>query len=294
VAEYPVDQRTITTKYTEKAIEFIKENDGTPFFLYLAHTMPHKPLAVSDKYYTPDTPDDLYHDVIRELDWSVSEVIKALQAKGVLENTIVIFASDNGPHYGGDTGGLKGKKATPWEGGTRVPFIIRYPSRLPHNKVVDTPIWSLDLFPSLLHLCGIEKPKGRKIDGEEIVELLQGKTSKHAPVFTSHGERVITIREGDWKLYLNTPNYLSKRDLNPDWIDPKAPNGTTIIAQTEQPSPMEYPGVVPKKFENPLPLFNLAKDPTESIDRSKEFPEIVTNLKKNYERFLATMPALKE
>ena len=292
VAEHPVDQRTITTKYTEKAIEFINGNDGTPFFLYLAHTMPHTPLAVSDKHYTPDTPNDLYHDVVRELDWSVSEVMKALEARRILENTIVIFASDNGPHYGGDTGGLKGKKATPWEGGTRVPFIIRYPSKFPQNKVVKTPIWALDLFPTLLSLCGIEKPRDRKIDGENIVKLLQGKTTKHAPIFTSHRERVITIRDGDWKLYVNKPHYLAKRDLNPDWIDPKAPNGVTIIAQTEQPSPMDYPGIVPEKFENPLPLFNLAQDPTESTDRSKEFPELAAKLRKQYERFLATMPSL--
>ncbi|MEO1836802.1 MAG: sulfatase-like hydrolase/transferase [Akkermansiaceae bacterium] len=294
VAVYPLDQRTITTRYTEKAIEFIKGNDGSPFFLYLAHTMPHTPLAVSDKHYTPDTPDDLYHDVIRELDWSVSEVIKTLESKGVLENTIVIFASDNGPHYGGDTGGLKGKKATPWEGGTRVPFIIRYPSKFPPNKVVTTPIWALDLFPTLLNLCGIESPQDRKIDGENIVKLLQGKTNKHAPIFTSHREKVITIRDGDWKLYLHKPHYLSKRDLNPDWIDPKAPNGTSIIAQSEQPSSMKYPGVVPKKFDNPLPLFNLAQDPTESIDRSKEYPELATKLRKQYQRFLATMPPLKD
>lgn len=294
VAVYPLDQRTITTRYTEKAIDFIKGSDGAPFFLYLAHTMPHAPLAVSDKYYTPETPDDLYHDVIRELDWSVSEVMNALELAGILENTIVIFASDNGPHYGGDTGGLKGKKATPWEGGTRVPFIIRYPAKFPQNKLVETPIWALDLFPTLLSLCGIEQPKDRTIDGENIVRLLQGKSNEHAPIYTSHRERVITIRDGDWKLYVNKPNYLSKRDLNPDWIDVKAPDGVNIIAQVEQPSSMVYPGLVPKPFENPLPLFNLAQDPTESIDQASSFPEIATRLREQYERFLATMPPLND
>lgn len=292
VVVYPLDQRTITTRYTERAVDYISGTDGNPFFLYLAHTMPHTPLAVSDKHYTPDTPDDLYHDVVRELDWSVAEVIKALEYKGILEETIVIFASDNGPHYGGDTGGLKGKKATPWEGGTRVPFIIRYPKKFPRNKVVETPIWCLDLFPTLLRLCGIDMPLGRKIDGEEIVKLLQGETTRHAPIYTSHRERIITVRDGDWKLILNQPNYLSKRDLNPDWIDPKAPDGIHIIAQTEQPSSMEYPGIVPKKFENPLPLFNLSEDPAESTDRSKDNPEIAARLRKQYERFLATMPPL--
>ena len=289
VAENPVDQRTITTKYTERAVEFIQKNTEGPFFLYLAHTMPHKPLAVSDKFYTPDTPDDLYHDVIRELDWSVGEVVKALEAKGILENTIVIFTSDNGPHYGGSTGGFKGKKATPWEGGTRVPFIIRNPSKLPESETVDTPIWSLDLFPTLLHLCGLEAPKGLIFDGEDIVGILRKKTTAHGPVFSTQNEQIITIRDGDWKLYVNKPRYLSARDLNPDWVDIKAPNGTNIIAQTEQPTPMDYPGVVPEEFDHPNPLFNLAEDPSEMVDLSRSHPEVVESLRKKYEAFLSNL-----
>ncbi len=289
VVEYPVDQRMITTKYTNKAVEFINTTKGEPFFLYFAHTMPHKPLAVSDKYYTPDSPDNLYADVIRELDWSVAQVREALEAKGILDNTIFILTSDNGPHYGGSTGGLKGKKATPWEGGTRVPFIVRYPVSLPENSTTQVPVWSLDLFPTLLGLCGIEPPDDRVIDGEDILEVLQGNSQRHGPVFTSHNEDIITIRDGDWKMYINKPRYLSSRDLNPDYIDPKAPNGTTIIAQTEQPSPMEYPGIVPEPFDNPTPLFNLAKDAEEQVDLTESHPEIVSSLKRKHEAFLATI-----
>lgn len=293
VVEYPVDQRFLTRKYTAKAIDFIERNKDRPFFLYLAHAMPHKPLAVSEDYYTPDTPKDLYHDVIRELDWSVGEIVKSLEDNGILENTIVIFTSDNGPHYGGSTGGLKGKKSTEWEGGTRVPFIIRYPKEIPERQTISTPIWSLDIFPTLLNMTGIDLPENVTLDGEDITDILQGKRHDHSPIFTAHGNKIITIRDGDWKLFVREPRYLAARDLNPDWVDPKWPNGTTIIAQYEQPNSMEYPGIVPERFENPLPLFNLAKDPTESKDLSNEFPEIVKKLRKQYERFQASMPSVE-
>jgi arylsulfatase A-like enzyme len=291
VAEDPVDQRLITTRYTARAVDFIGRHQRQPFFLYLAHTMPHTPLAVSDKYYTPGTPGDLYHDVMRELDWSVGEVMKALRDNGLFESTIVIFTSDNGPHYGGSTGGLKGKKATPWEGGTRVPFMIRYPAGLPQNTAVHTPVACLDVFPTLLELCAIAPPAGIRIDGESLVDLLRGKVRTHGPIFTAQRDKIITVRDGAWKLYVNPPQYLSARDLNPDWVDPKAPNGTTLIAQVEQPTSMAYPGLVPKRFPNPLPLFNLESDPTESIDQAATHPEIVAKLRREFERFLATMPA---
>ena len=125
--EYPVDQNFLTKRYTAQAIDFIRRNKDESFFLHLCHAMPHKPLAVSDDYYTPDTPDDLYADVIRELDWSVGEIYRTLEEMEILENTIIIFMSDNGPWYGGSTGGFKGMKATTWEGGIRVPFIVRLP-----------------------------------------------------------------------------------------------------------------------------------------------------------------------
>lgn len=289
VVENPVDQRTLTTKYTQKAIEFINGSGQQPFFLYFAHAMPHKPLAVSDKYYTPNTPNDLYADVIRELDWSVAQVREALETRGILDNTIFIFTSDNGPHYGGSTGGLKGKKSTPWEGGTRVPFIVRYPAAFPRNTTIDLPIWSLDLFPTLLQVCGVELPRDRVIDGQNILTVLQGNSKVHGPIFTCHDETIVTIRNGDWKLYLTKPKYLSSRDLNPNYVDPTAPNGKTIIAQIEQPTSMQYPGVVPKRFQNRTPLFNLANDRTEAVDVAKDHPEVVSAMRKKYMAFVASL-----
>ena len=130
----------------------LKRNQDQPFFLHLCHAMPHKPLAVSDAFYTPETPGDLYADVIRELDWSVGEVVSTLKELDLLDNTIVIFMSDNGPWYGGSTGGLKGMKATTWEGGIRVPFIMHYKKVFPPGNEVDVACWSPDIFPTLLAL----------------------------------------------------------------------------------------------------------------------------------------------
>ena len=290
VDEYPVDQRHLTAKYTARAIDFIDRNHDQPFFLYVPHAMPHKPLAASEDYYTPDTPDDLYHDVIRELDASVGQIVERLRKHHILENTIVIFTSDNGPHFGGSSGGFKGKKATPWEGGTRVPFVIRHPASLPTDQTITTHFWSIDLFPTLLAMTGISAPAGIHYDGIDIREILTGDRTSHPPIYSAQDNKIITIRDGDWKLYVNKPRYLSARDLNPDWVDPKWPNGTTILAQAEQPNSMAYPGIVPKPFANPLPLFNLAKDPTESTDVAASHPEIVKRLTQTYERFLASMP----
>ena len=156
--------------------------------------------------------------------------------------------------------------------------------------MVSTPLWSLDVFPTLLELAGIPLPDGVVYDGENISKILMGRQSAHRPIFTAHNETIITIRDGDWKLYLHEPRYLAKRDLNPDYVDDKWPDGVTIHAQKEQPTSMQYPGVVPKPFENPLPLFNLADDPAESVDLADKHPEVVIRLRTEYQRFLKTMP----
>ena len=291
VVENPAEQTLLTKNYTQRAVGFIEANQERPFFLYLPHAMPHKPLAASEQFYTPDTPADLYADVIRELDWSVDTIRQALEKAGVLENTIFIFMSDNGPHYGGSTGGLKGKKATSWEGGVRVPFIVRYPKKFQGGTVVDTPMWSLDIFPTLLELAGISSPQEIVIDGENITAILKGESNEHGPVFSTHNEEVITVRDGDWKLFVHEPRYLSKRDLNPDYVDPVWPNGVTILGPPEQPTSMDYPGILPKPFDNPNPLFNLADDPAEMVDQAQANPEVVERLKADLRKFVESMPS---
>lgn len=291
--EYPIDQSLLTKRYTEKAIDFIERNQNHPFFLYLCHAMPHKPLAASEKFYTPKTPNDLYHDVIRELDWSVGEVMAKLKELDILDNTIVIFMSDNGPWYGGSTGGFKGMKATTWEGGIRVPFMISYPKIFPENLRIDVPCWSPDIFPTLLSLTNIPPTSFNILDGKDITEILKGNQIMHEPIFSMRNNQVMSVRKGDWKLFIHNPGYFKKIDLN-TWVDRRAPDGTTIIASKGQATPAQYPGIIPTKTENDIQLYNLRNDPTESNDLSIVNPEKVNELMQDYQNFEASIVPLKK
>ncbi len=282
--EYPVDQSQLTKKYTQKALGFISENRNNPFFLHFCHAMPHKPLAASEKFYTPETPNDLYADVMQELDWSVGEVLKKLQDLKLLDNTIVIFMSDNGPWYGGSTGGFKGMKATNWEGGIRVPFFIHFPKVFNKKIRIDVPCWSPDIFPTLLSLTKIKPNKDIIFDGEDITAILKGNQVEHKPVFSMHNSTIMSVREGDWKLFVNKPKAYSEVDLE-TWIDKRAPDGVTIIAPYEQATPAQYPGVKPYQSENEIQLYNLKNDPTESNDLSLKKPELVEKLMQEYISF---------
>ncbi|MBA7524233.1 hypothetical protein ES705_16370 [subsurface metagenome] len=288
--EYPVNQYLLTQKYTAKAVEFIKENQETPFFLHLCQAMPHKPLAASPEFYTPETKDDLYADVIRELDWSTGEIMNVLKELNILDRTIVIFMSDNGPSYGGNAGPLKGKKSNNWEGGVRVPFIIRYPESLPSGTVVETPCWSPDLFPTLLSMCDIPMPEDLYVDGEEILEVLKGNRHEHKAIFTMNEGTIRTVRKDEWKMYVEKPEFYKPVDLE-KWVDTRAPDGTTIIAPYEQakPTPAQYPGIIPEKMEGDIFLFNLQKDISEMNNVSEANPEIVKALDEEYIKFKASL-----
>ncbi len=286
--EYPVDQNLLTQKYTAKAIEFIKKNKEEPFFLHLCHAMPHKPLAASADFYTPETKDDLYADVIRELDWSTGAILDVLKELDILENTIVIFMSDNGGSYGANNGPLKGKKATNWEGGTRVPFMIRYPDQFAEGKVITTPCWSPDLFPTLLSMCGIDMPENLYVDGEEITEVLQGKHAEHGVIFTMRQQSIKAVRKGDWKLFIGMPKFYNEPNLT-NWKDKRGPDGTTIIAPYEQATPAQYPGIKPVKMEGDVFLFNLGNDIGEMTNVAEENPEVVEELQAEYEKFMSSL-----
>ncbi len=290
--QYPVDQRLLTQKYTAKALDFIERNQKAPFFLYLAHAMPHKPLAASGKFYQNGDHNELYDSVIRELDWSAGEVISKLKDLGILENTVVIFMSDNGPWYGGKTGGFKGMKANNWEGGIRVPFIIRYPQHFPQGTTVTTPCWSPDILPTIMKLTGIKTDPKIKLDGQDISGIIKGKMKQHPPIFSMTGSKIMTIRDGKWKLFLNQPSFYKEVDLK-NWKDPRGPDGTTIIAPTEQATPADYPGIRPLKMEGEIFLFNIEDDPTESKNLAESFPEIKEKLLKEYSRFLKSLPTIK-
>jgi arylsulfatase A-like enzyme len=290
--EYPVDQRLLTKKYTEKALDFIQRNQHSPFFLYLAHAMPHKPLAASANFYSNGDHQELYNSVIRELDWSTGEVISKLKQLGILENTIVIFMSDNGPWYGGSTGGLKGMKATNWEGGVRVPFIIRYPKQFPQGKTVSTPAWSPDILPTIMKLTGIETNPVITLDGKDISAIIRGKSTSHSPIFTMKDTVIRTIRDGKWKLFLTRPDYYKAVDLK-NWKDNRAPDGTTILAPVEQATPADYPGLKPEKMDGEMLLFDLEKDPAESTDLSGKYPRIKEEMIMKYHEFLNSIAKTK-
>ena len=177
--EYPVVQATLTRRYTERALRFIERNRDRPFFLYFAHAMPHKPLACSEAFYKK-TGAGLYGDALAELDWSVGQVLARLKALDLDSRTLVVFTSDNGPWFGGSTGGLRGMKSTTWEGGYRVPCIARWPGRLPAGGVCHAPAVMMDVFATALAAAEIQPPKDRVIDGKDLLPLLSGKVARSA------------------------------------------------------------------------------------------------------------------
>jgi arylsulfatase A len=201
VIEWPVDQSQLTKRYTEAAVDFIRTNQERPFFLYLAHAMPHVPLYASGAF-KGKTERGIFGDVIEELDWSVGQVLQTLRETGLDKNTLVIFTSDNGPWAGlgessGSAGPLRGAKFTSYEGGQRVPCIAWRPGFVPAGKVCEEQISTLDLLPTFARLAGTEPPSDRKLDGLDIREVLKG---GNAPTrnFTFYRDGQ-AIRVGDWK-----------------------------------------------------------------------------------------------
>src|SRR5438876_2548471 len=167
VIENPVVQATRTRRYTERALNFIERNKAKPFFFYFAHAMPHKPLAASERYYKKSG-SGLYGDVISELDVSVGQLLSRVKELGLDDQTLIVFTSDNGPWFGGSSGGLRGMKGNTWEGGIRVPCIARWPGRIPPGHLSREPAIMMDLFTTSLTAAGIPMPKDRSIDGKDI------------------------------------------------------------------------------------------------------------------------------
>ena len=220
----PLRQDTLTVTYTKEAIRFIREARHAPFFLYLAYGMPHVPV-----YPAPHREGlsraGRYGDVIETIDWSVGEILRTLRAEGLDENTIVIFTSDNGPWqampdrmlqtnvmplhepvlpwHSGSAGHLRGCKGTTFEGGFRVPFIARWPGRIPAGQVSAEMLSSLDLFPTLLHAAGVPVPDGLELDGSNALPFLEGWAASPRTTFYYYGDdRIEGIRQGFWKLHV--------------------------------------------------------------------------------------------
>ena len=210
VIEWEPDQRLLTRRFTEAAVEFIDEHHDRPFFVYLPHSMPHIPIAASADF-AGGSPRGLYGDVIEEIDWSVGQVLAALERHGLAHNTLVVFTSDNGPwlqfkERGGSAGPLRGGKGTNWEGGQRVPCVLRLPGSIPAGGVVREVVTAMDLLPTIAALTCAKLPADRIIDGRDVGDLLRGEggSARRTDPFlyyTSHGA-LAGIRQGPWKLLL--------------------------------------------------------------------------------------------
>ncbi len=207
VIEYPADQSTLTKRYTEEAINFIKDNRKKPFFLYLPHTMPHIPLFATPEFLGKSA-EGLYGDTIEEIDWSVGKILEALKILDLDDNTLVVYTSDNGPWklksgHGGNAFPLRGYKFSTYEGGMRVPCIMRWPGRISAGSVCSKVAATIDLLPTICEISGADLPNERIIDGKSILGLMeQGNKaqSPHEAYYYYKGTRLEAVRVGDWKL----------------------------------------------------------------------------------------------
>jgi arylsulfatase A-like enzyme len=281
--EYPVVQATITKRYTDRSLEFIEKNKDKPFFLYLAHAMPHKPLAVSEDYYKKSKV-GLYADVMAELDASVGQVLSKLNDLKLAENTLVIFSSDNGPWFGGSTGGLRGMKATTWEGGYRVPCIVRWTGRVPAGRTNTQLAIMMDLFATALAAAGAPAPKDRDIDGRDLLPMLiDKKAGPHETILGYQGAKLATIRDARWKLHVLPAVDRKEKLTGGRWVDPRGPDGVTILAPYEQAQPDEYPGLRGGDETKAMTLFDLANDPGEQKDVAGQNADVVVRLKAQFD-----------
>lgn len=260
----PDDQAQLTTMYTEYAVDFINRNKDRPFFLYLAHSMVHVPLAVSDKF-KGKSKQGLFGDVVMEVDWSVGEVMKTLTDNGLTENTLVIFTTDNGPwlnfgNHAGSAGGLREGKGCSWEGGQRVPCIMSWPGRIPEGTICNNIASTIDILPTLCSISGAALPT-KKIDGVNILSLMEGDfESNPRDVFYYYYRHnsLENVRKGQWKLVLphTFRSYEGKLPGNDGW-------------------PGEY-----SAGNTGYALYDMRRDPGERYDVKELYPKVVDDLKK--------------
>jgi uncharacterized sulfatase len=290
--EYPVVQATLTRRYTDRAIQFMNRNRSRPFFLYVAHAMPHKPLACSEAFYKKSGA-GLYGDVLAELDWSVGRILAHLKELGLDERTLVVFTSDNGPWFGGSTGGLRGMKSTTWEGGFRVPCIVRWPGRVRAASVDHELGTTMDLFATALAAAGVPLPADHLIDGEDLLPRFSARAHRtDRVVFGLQGPRLATVRDARWKLHVLPARDLRLGNAGGRWLDARGPDGVTILAPYEQAQPSDYPGLRTGPDTGALSLFNLENDPGEQHDVAALHHDVVNRLKARYDDVVQKFPAL--
>lgn len=259
------DQTRLTTDYTTHSVDFIKRNKNKPFFLYLAHNMPHVPLAVSDKF-KGKSQQGLYGDVMMEIDWSVGEVMKTLRELGLEENTLVILTSDNGPwtNYGnhaGSAGGLREAKATTFDGGNRVPCLMYWKGKTQPGTTCNNLASNIDLFPTFAEISGAPLPD-RKIDGVSILSLIRGEKDanpRESFVYYYNKNDLEAVTDGMFKLvfphkYVTYGAYVPGNDGQPGKL-------TNLEIQKAE-------------------LYDLRRDPGERYDVISQYPEVAAKLMK--------------
>lgn len=248
--ERPADQRTITKRFTEEAVKFIREAKDDSFFLYLAHSLPHIPLFRSAEF-SGKSAAGIYGDVIEEIDWSVGQVLDTLRELDLSDSTLVVFTSDNGPWlkfetHGGSAGLLRDGKGSTWEGGMREPTIFWMGERL-HQGVVQDMGSTLDLFPTFVSLARGAIPQDRVYDGFDLSPVLfEGKESPRQDMFYYHGEQLYAVRHGQYKAHFKTK--------------------TSYVGQNKA------------EVHDPPLLYHLGHDPSERFDVHKQHPEVVAEL----------------
>lgn len=271
MVESPVQLETLTARYTERATGFIESNRQNPFFLYLAQSFPHIPLAASPAF-KGTSGLGMYGDVISELDWSVGQVLQSVKASGLDNDTLVIFTSDNGPWYQGSAGRLRGRKGWSYEGGVREPFIARFPGRIPAQRlsktggrVSDGVATTMDLLPTLANLAQTPLP-ATPLDGIDIWPLLSGaQPSLDRDVFLYFDSWYLQCaRLGPWKLHMSRYNDYA---WSPDPIGGR----------------MNLPLVTPE-------LYNLESDPDESYNVAPDNPQVVADIQARVLKMLPSFP----
>lgn len=256
VIEDPVDQTTLTQRYTAEAVRFMEQNRANPFFLYLPHSFPHVPLFVSDRF-SGQSDAGLYGDIVETIDWSMGEILSKVKELGLDDNTLIIFTSDNGPWFEGSSGPFRDRKGSAWEGGLRVPFIARWPSVIPPGAVSHEPAMGIDIFPTLLALAGGSLPVDREIDGKNILALLtENATTPHEALYLFNDDRIAGVRSGRWKLVVES----FYRTALPSFDNPQSYYGPDGL------------------------LFDLELDPSETYSYTRENPEVVARLREYLEQ----------
>ena len=258
------DQAQLTTELTEAAVDFIERNKDNPFFLYVPHPMPHTPIAVSDKF-KGKSDQGRYGDVIMEIDWSVGQIMNKLKEHQLDKNTIFIFTSDNGPwlnfgNHAGSASPLREGKGTAWEGGQREPCVVSYPNGIEGGRVIDTPMMTIDLLPTIAEITGAKLPE-LKIDGKSVWDIWTGKSNKSphdAYFFYYKSNELHGVRYNDWKLYFpHTYRSLNGREGGKDG----------------------YPVNYDMNEIDEIELYDLKNDISESKNEADQHPKIVLEIK---------------